>query len=186
MPPIQAVFVDRDGTLGGTGHFIHPRDFQLYPSSLEALRLMKESGMRILAFTNQHNISKGKATELDFLKEFESYGFDAAYICPHEPEEGCNCHKPRPGMLLKAASEFNLDLTRCAVIGDVGSTDMLAAAAVGARRVLVETGWGKPSLEKYRDKWYEQAAPHYIAKDLPDAARWLIGLNEQGQSAPAD
>jgi histidinol phosphatase-like enzyme len=114
-------------------------------------------------------------TELEFQKEFHSYGFDAAYICPHEPEEGCACHKPRPGMLQRAATEHALNLIHCVVIGDVGSTDMLAAAAVGAKRILVETGWGKQSLEKYRHKWYEQASPDYVAKDLLDAVKWLIG-----------
>jgi HAD superfamily hydrolase (TIGR01662 family) len=174
---IQAAFVDRDGTLGGNGHFIHPRDFELFPSTLEALQLLKEHGIKIFALTNQHNISNGLATESDFQKEFERYGFDASFICPHEPVEGCKCHKPRPGMLQKAASDHELDLTNCAVIGDVGSTDMLAAAAVGAKRILVETGWGKQSLEKYRHKWYEQASPDFIAKDLLDAAKWIVGNN---------
>ncbi|MFD2875602.1 HAD hydrolase-like protein [Paenibacillus rhizoplanae] len=79
-------------------------------------------------------MSKGRATELDFRNEFDSYGFYSAYICPHEPEDGCVCHKPQPGMLLQAATDHGLDLTRCAVIGDVGSTDMLAAAAVGGQK----------------------------------------------------
>ncbi|MEK4518102.1 HAD-IIIA family hydrolase [Paenibacillus sp. FSL H8-0122] len=171
---LQAVFVDRDGTMGGNGHFIHPRDFELFPYSLEALQLFKKHEIPIIALTNQHNISKGLATELDFRNEFDSYGFYSAYICPHEPEDGCVCHKPQPGMLLQAATDHGLDLTRCAVIGDVGSTDMLAAAAVGARRILVETGWGMQSLNKYRHLWYEQAAPDYIAMDLLDAAKWLV------------
>ncbi|MCU6707322.1 HAD-IIIA family hydrolase [Paenibacillus sp. J5C_2022] len=174
MPKIQAAFIDRDGTLGGHGHFIHPRDFELYPSSLEALQLLRNAGIKLFALTNQHNISKGKATELDFIHEFDNYGFDAAYICPHEPEDGCNCRKPLPGMLLRAAEEHELDLTQCVVIGDVGSTDMLAAAAVGARRILVETGWGKDSLGKYRQKWYEQATPDYVAKNFLDAAKWIV------------
>lgn len=171
---LQAVFIDRDGTLGGNGHFVHPRDFELYPFSTEALQLLKKHGIPIIALTNQHNISRGRATEIDFRNEFDSYGFDAAYICPHEPEDGCVCHKPQPGMLRQAAADLGLDLTRCAVIGDVGSTDMLAAAAVGARRILVETGWGAQSLDKYRHQWYEKAAPDYIAKDLLDAAKWLV------------
>ncbi|MGO4275426.1 HAD hydrolase-like protein, partial [Paenibacillus sp. TAF58] len=65
------------------------------------------------------------------------------------------------------------------VIGDVGSTDMLAAAAVGAKRILVETGWGKQSLEKYHHKWYEQASPDFIAKDLLDAVKWLVGSHNK-------
>ncbi|SEO06432.1 HAD-IIIA family hydrolase [Paenibacillus sp. OV219] len=174
MSSLQAVFIDRDGTIGGTGHFIHPRQFELFPGVQEALLLLKKHRIKVIAFTNQHNIAKGLATEQEFMEQFESYGFDASYICPHEPEEGCGCHKPRPGMLHLAAEEHQLDLTNCAVIGDVGSTDMLAAAAVGARKVLVKTGWGQKSLDTYRHKWYDQASPDYIADDLMDGARWLI------------
>ncbi|WP_116191563.1 HAD-IIIA family hydrolase [Paenibacillus taihuensis] len=182
MSTIQAVFADRDGTIGGTGHFIHPRDFELYPSSLEAIQLLKMHGIKVFALTNQHNIAKGLATEEDFTNQFMQYGFDAAYICPHEPEDGCECHKPRPGLLLRAAREHGLDLAHCVVIGDVGSTDMLAASAVGSRRVLVKTGWGKQSLEKYRHKWYEQATPDFVAKDLLDGVRWLIENLHNGTS----
>lgn len=174
MQTLQAVFVDRDGTIGGTGHFIHPRDFEPFPFSLEAINLLKNHGIKIFALTNQHNIAKGLASEIDFIQEFESYGFDASYICPHEPDEGCDCHKPRPGLLLKAANDHGLDLTRCAVIGDVGSTDMLAAVAVGAKKILVLTGWGKPSLKTYRHRWYDQASPDFIATDLLKAVKWLI------------
>lgn len=102
LQTIQAVFIDRDGTIGGTGHFIHPRDFKLFPSSLEALNLLKENGIRIFALTNQHNIAKGLATEFDFTQQFESYGFDASYICPHEPEEGCDCHKTTTWIAIKS------------------------------------------------------------------------------------
>jgi ribonucleotide monophosphatase NagD (HAD superfamily) len=79
-------------------------------------------------------------------------------------------------LLIKAANEHGLDLTCCAVIGDVGSTDMLAAASVGAIKVLVETGWGKQSLEKYRHKWIDQASPDFVAKDLLDAVKWLVEI----------
>lgn len=96
---VQAVFMDRDGTIGGTGHFIHPRDFE---------------------------------------EQFREYGFDQSYICPHEQE--CICRKPKPGMLLHASEQHDLDLSKCVVIGDVGDTDMLAAHAVGATKIMVKTG----------------------------------------------
>lgn len=67
-----------------------------------------------------------------------------------------------------------MELVILFIIGDVGSTDMLAAAAVGAKKVLVMTGWGKPSLETYRHKWYDQASPDFVATDLLDAVKWLI------------
>lgn len=76
-------------------------------------------------------------------------------------------------MLRRAAEEHGLDLTRCAVVGDVGATDMLAAHAVGAIKVLVRTGWGESSLGPYRDRW-AGVEPDYVAENLLDAARWLI------------
>lgn len=172
----QAVFIDRDGTIGGTGHFIHPKDFAPYPSSLEAINLLKSIGVRLFGFTNQHRISRGEAKEIDFIHEFAKLGFDDAYICPHEPDHKCDCHKPAPGMLLRAAREHDLDLTKCIVIGDVGSTDMLAGSAVGATKILVRTGWGEGALGKFRDSWGE-VEPDYIANNLLDAAIWVKDLN---------
>ncbi|HLO03562.1 MAG TPA: HAD-IIIA family hydrolase [Symbiobacteriaceae bacterium] len=170
---LQAVFLDRDGTLGGTGHFVHPRDFTPYPWTTEALHLLKQSSCKVFAFTNQHRISRGEATAAEFAEQFLSYGLDGTYLCPHGIGEGCSCQKPAPGLLYQAAEEHGLDLTRCAVIGDVGATDMLAAAAVGARKILVRTGWGEDSLGAYRHMWAE-VEPDYIATDLLDAVKWLL------------
>ena len=63
---IQAVFIDRDGTIGGNGHFVHPRDFTLYPFSQYALKMLNEKGLKLFAFTNQHRISSAEATISDF------------------------------------------------------------------------------------------------------------------------
>lgn len=169
----EAVFIDRDGTIGGTGHFIHPKHFVPYPYSLEAIAMLKRAGLKLFAFTNQHRISRGEASEEDFLQEFSGYGFDGAYICPHTPEHKCECHKPSPGMLLRASRDHGLDLTKCVVIGDVGSTDMLAAAAAGATKIIVRTGWGEGSLGPYRDSW-AQTEPDFVAADLLDAANWIL------------
>lgn len=170
-PEIQAVFMDRDGTIGGTGHFIHPRDFTLYPMAQEAIDLLKANGIPLFAVTNQYRISRGEATVAEFEEQFRQFGFDQAYICPHEEE--CHCRKPKPGMLLEAARQHSLDLTKCVVIGDVGDTDMLAAHAVGATKILVRTGWGESSLTKFRTKWAE-TEPDYIANNVLDAVHWIL------------
>jgi len=169
---LEAVFIDRDGTIGGTGRFIHPKDFSPYPFSLEAIRLLQEAGLKLFAFTNQHRISRGEATLEDFNEEFAKYGLDQAYICPHEPEERCRCHKPATGMLEKAAMDHGIRLDRSVVIGDVGSTDMQAAAAVRATKIIVRTGWGEASLGDYRHTWAD-VEPDYIASNLLDAAHWI-------------
>ncbi|MBA4494928.1 HAD-IIIA family hydrolase [Paenactinomyces guangxiensis] len=173
MKNIQAVFIDRDGTIGGTGHFIHPKDFTPYPFSKTAFQLLKDNNIKMFAFTNQHRISRGEASVIDFYNEFKTYGFDDVFICPHSPSEGCECHKPKPGLLLDASRKHNLDLSKTCVIGDVGSTDMLAAHAVGAFKILVLTGWGKKSFNEYRHTW-ESVQPDFVAENLLDAVRWII------------
>lgn len=75
-------------------------------------------------------------------------------------------------MLLQAAKEYNLNLSKCIVIGDVG-TDMVAENSVGAIKILVKTGWGRGSLGKYRYLWKE-IEPDYVAEDISDAIVWLI------------
>lgn len=169
----QAVFIDRDGTIGGTGHFIHPRDFTLYEGAQNAIQKLKEAGVKVFAFTNQHRISRGQATIEEFRQQFDEYGFDDSFICPHGSDEKCECKKPGIGMLRTAAEKYDLDLTRCVVIGDVGDTDMLAAHAVGAKKILVRTGWGEESLNGYRIRWIE-VEPDYIADDIQDAVRWIV------------
>lgn len=170
---VEAVFIDRDGTIGGTGHFIHPDDFKPYPFSQRAILLLKETGIKVFAFTNQHRIARGQASIEDFQTEFSNFGFDDAYICPHRPEDLCECHKPKPGMLLEAARKHRLDLTNCVVIGDVGATDMLAASEVGATKILVKTGWGMDSLQNYRQPW-AHITPDHISENLEEAVHWII------------
>lgn len=173
MTTLQAVFLDRDGTIGGNGRWCHPRDFSLYPGASEAIALLKEAGVKVFALTNQNRISRGEASLEEFTAQFAALGFDHAYICPHESEGVCECQKPKPGMLLQAAREHGLDLTRCAVVGDVGAWDLKAAAAVGAVKVLVRTGLGESSLGEYRHTWAD-IEPDYIALDLREAVEWLL------------
>ncbi|MEF2965843.1 HAD-IIIA family hydrolase [Paenibacillus sp. M1] len=172
----QAVFIDRDGTIGGTGRFLHPRDFVLFPGAQESINSLKRAGLKVFAFTNQNRISRGAATVEEFISQFNTYGFDDSFICPHGKYEGCNCRKPKPGMLFAAAEKYGLDLSRCVVIGDVGDTDMLAAHFAGAKKVLVRTGWGEGSLSVDRDKWKE-VEPDFIASDINEAVKWVLERN---------
>lgn len=181
---LQAVFLDRDGTLGGTGYFIHPRDFTPYPWAAEAIGRLRRAGLRIFALTNQARIALGQATEADFQAEFAALGLDGAYICPHRPEDGCPCRKPAPGLLLRAAAEHGLDLRRCAVVGDRGDSDMRAAAAVGALKVLVRTGWGEGTLGPYRHTW-AGVEPDHVAADVLQAAAWLLARDTAPGAPPA-
>lgn len=142
---------------------------------------MKKNNIKTFACTNQHRISKGQAAIHEFQEEFQLLGLDDAFICPHSPVDACDCHKPKPGMLLDAARKYNLDLKNTVFIGDVGATDMLAAHAVGAMKVLVLTGWGKSSLEEYRDMW-AGVEPDFIADNLLEAVKWVLRKSEEDES----
>lgn len=172
----QAVFIDRDGTIGGTGHFIHPRDFVLYQGAQESIKRLKEAGLKVFAFSNQTRISRGEATEEEFKSQFKTYGFDDSFVCPHGKQDGCSCRKPSPEMLHTAAEKFGLDLSRCVVIGDVGEADMLAAHLAGAKKVLVRTGKGEKSLGIDRDKW-RSIEPDFVANDINEAVKWILDNN---------
>jgi histidinol-phosphate phosphatase family protein len=176
MTDLQAIFIDRDGTIGGTGHFIHPKDFSLFDGAQEAINELKKAGLKVFAITNQHRISRGEATLEEFRLQFRTYGFDDSFICPHDSNEKCDCRKPNPGMLFEAADKYKLDLRRCVVIGDVGDIDMLAAHAVGSKKILVRTGWGEGSLKEFRSKW-KMVEPDYIASNINEAVKWILGSN---------
>jgi histidinol-phosphate phosphatase family protein len=166
---IQAVFIDRDGTIGGADKVVYPEDFQLYPYALTSIKQLKKAGKLIFSFTNQPGISKGEDKMEDFEKELISFGFDKVYICPHQHNEECGCRKPAIGMLIQAAKENNLDLKQCVVIGDRW-TDMVAADEAGCIKILVKTGAGTEAFKKYKNNEYfgrwGEVTPDFIADNL--------------------
>jgi HAD superfamily hydrolase (TIGR01662 family) len=91
---IQAVFIDRDGTIGGSDRVIYPGEFELFHNVTESVQILKRLGILICSFTNQPGISKGEATLQSFEKELIDFGFDRVYLCPHQHNEGCQCRKP--------------------------------------------------------------------------------------------
>ncbi|WP_214812076.1 HAD-IIIA family hydrolase [Exiguobacterium sp. s127] len=170
MKNIEAVFLDRDGTGGGTTMH-YPGEFKLFPYTALAINRLKKDRIPLFSFTNQPGISKGFATIEDFQQELTGFGFDDVYICPHNPQEGCTCRKPGIGMLSKAQKAHNLTLENCVVIGDRW-TDMLAASTAGCIKILVRTGAGEMSLRDHRDE-SNNIRIDYIASDLKDAISWL-------------
>jgi histidinol-phosphate phosphatase family protein len=165
---LQAVFIDRDGTIGEIGIDFKPQNFSLFPGSNDAISLLKSRGVNIFAFTNQPDISDANLFEM--VKQYEEWKFDQAYICPHTDELNCKCRKPLPGMLYKAAREHNLDLNNCAVIGDLWR-DIIAADKANCIKILVKTGHGK---EENNIKKLLDIKIDYIADDILDAVTWLI------------
>lgn len=178
---MKAVFLDRDGTIGGTGGGVHPFDFSMYDFAPTAIKSLNEIGVKVFLFTNQTRVGRGYFTEDELLKGFKmmeeelathSAFLDGIYYCPHKPDDGCECQKPNIGLLLKAKEMHNLNLEECYVVGDTGGSDMLAANKAGAKKVLVKTGWGEGSLTKYRYQWQE-VEPDFIADNLVNAVSWI-------------
>lgn len=152
-----AVFLDRDGVINVDHGYVSKTDeFEFIDGVFDACRTFKEQGYLVVVITNQSGIARGMYTEEDFQEltqwmdwNFEDHGvlLDGVYYCPHHAEKGigqykvdCDCRKPKPGMLLEAQHDLNIDLVRSVFVGDKAD-DMRAAHAAGiSKAVLVKTG----------------------------------------------
>lgn len=182
----RAVFLDRDGVLnndfpesvrGPAGHVKSLEEFRLIRSSVGAIAALSRAGLFVCVVSNQSGIARGYFTEADFesmsraLREAvatEGGRIDAIYHCPHMPDAGCSCRKPLPGMLLSAAEEHGLDLSRSVMVGD-SRTDILAGEAAGCATVLVLSG--KVTGDRWR-RWETQ--PDHVADNLCAAVPWVL------------
>jgi D-glycero-D-manno-heptose 1,7-bisphosphate phosphatase len=145
----RAVFLDRDNTLIHDDGFIHePEKVKLLPGVPEGLKLLKESGYLLIVTSNQSGIGRGYFQEDDFhavnrrlqeLLKLHNVQIDDFFFCPHKPEDGCNCRKPRTGMVEKAAEKWNIDVSESFVIGDRDSDIQLAVNAGCKGGVKVRT-----------------------------------------------
>ena len=175
---MRAVFIDRDGTMGGAAALEFPDAYTPFNGTREAFLLLKQHGFSPMIFTNQSCIARGKDRGYDFAAEFAEIGAVDWFICPHDTPDNCDCRKPKPGLLLQAKEKHNLDLTQCIVIGDRWS-DMAAGGAVGCELILVRTGRGEDALDTDREKW-QPYTPLTVADDLLAAAKWLCA--EKGEN----
>lgn len=154
----RAIFLDRDGTINKYVGFLRkPEEFELIDGIAEAIKKINESEYLCIVVTNQPVIARGEVTvdELDEIHMkletelgLEGSYIDALYYCPHHPHKGykgevvelkvkCSCRKPKPGMLLKAAEDFNIDLSQSYMVGD-GENDVKAGLAAGCKCILVD------------------------------------------------
>ena len=149
---IRCILFDRDGTLGELGDKRFPETFVPFCDIRAVFEKLKTLGYFVGIVTNQSSIARGTGKHYDFDKEFSSYGADVWEICPHDNHDGCDCRKPKPGLLLAAAKKLNVFPEECLLVGDRLS-DVQCANNVGAKGVLVLTGFGANEknsvLEKY-------------------------------------
>lgn len=177
----KAVFLDLQGTLGGDG-LGDIMNFQFFPCSIEAIRLLNKHNILAIVVTNQSRISRGYLTISDFNNRVEDLKrelskeethIDAVYCCPHGREDICACKKPLAGMLVQAKKELNINLEGSYVIGDMGMSDMVMAKTVGAKGILVLTGVGEDSLTTYKHTW-SNIDTDFVAENVLEAVKWII------------
>ncbi len=148
-----AIFLDRDGVIvENRANYIRSwADVDIFSQALSALARLKHSPYKIVIVTNQSAVGRGIISRIEaesintqLVKTIEEAGgrIDGVFMCPHAPEEGCNCRKPQPGLLLEAARELRLEVGKSIMIGDA-LTDLLAGKRAGVPlNVLVRTGRG--------------------------------------------
>ncbi len=180
------IVLDRDGTINAERDYISsPDQVELLPGTGAALRMLREMGLGLVVITNQSAIGRGyfDMARLDEihrrLRELladETVELDGIYVCPHTAENRCNCRKPLPGLLRRAAEEQGFRPQECFVVGDKAS-DIELGRGVGAATILVRTGYGRQT-EAART-----AVPVFIADDLLQAAALICReLHKRGTS----
>jgi D-glycero-D-manno-heptose 1,7-bisphosphate phosphatase len=193
-----AVFLDRDGTMiHDVGYLARRQDVTWYPFTIDAIRLLNRAGFLVYVVTNQGGIGLGHTTDAfvrglheDMDRTIVEAGGAVAgwYYCPHHPQAvvpglqvACECRKPRPGLVRRAAAERPIALDRSFVVGDKGS-DMGLASSAGLRGVLVRTGYGAGQIDA-GDRDAGRAA--HVADDLMAAAAWILAEAGAGREAGA-
>jgi D-glycero-D-manno-heptose 1,7-bisphosphate phosphatase len=179
----KVVFLDKDGTINvDKGYIINPQQIELTSKAGEAIASLNRQGIPVIVITNQAAIGKRLLTIETFekineklwsdLQDFNAY-YNALYYCPHNPEidVDCLCRKPRPGLILQAAKDFNADLSASFMIGDK-LTDIIAGQRSGCKTVLLLDGHGKKQEKLHLPDG--QPSPDFICDTLADAIDWIL------------
>ncbi len=180
----RAVFLDRDGTIAKDVHYCRTvDDFVLLPGAPQAIRLLNESGFKTIVITNQSGVARGYFSEetlSDIHRKMTSdlgkHGarLDAIYYCPHHPDDNCECRKPRPGLLLKAADHMGITPALSYMIGD-NLSDVEAGRSAGCRTIWLTADSGERQFVP------QHQSPDHTAQNLFEAVTWLV---RDAQSTP--
>ena len=173
----KTVFIDRDGTLIEEVNFLSRlEDLRFFPFTDEAIRLLKENGFLIIVVTNQSGIGRKIFEEAamheihEKIQEELTEKLDEFYFCPHLPDAGCVCRKPKLGMIETACARFSIDLENSWIIGDK-AIDVETGFNAGIKTALVLTGYGRKAIETLHRK------PDVIAENLLEAVGKIIKFN---------
>ena len=172
MTDRRFVLIDRDGTINVEKHYLSdPDQVELYPGVAAAIRRLNQLDLGVVVITNQSGVARGYFdlarleqihTRLYALLESEGAAIDGIYICPHGPDDECDCRKPLPGMVDQAVADHHFDPARAFMIGDK-EVDVELGQAVGAETFLVRTGHGA--------KFVEGTKADHVVDDLAAAVR---------------
>jgi D-glycero-D-manno-heptose 1,7-bisphosphate phosphatase len=179
---MRAIFLDRDGVIceNRADHVKSWSEFKFLPGAKSGLVTLSRLGLPIIIATNQAVIGRGivSASVVEeihqrMVDEITAFGgrIDRVLYCPHCPEDKCDCRKPKPGMLLRAATEMDLDLSQSYLIGDAAS-DVQAGQQVGCHTCLVLTGQG---VEQLIPALHFAAGYFFaVARNLMEAANYIV------------
>lgn len=175
-PKSCAVFLDRDGTIIHDADYCSdPRQVEVFPGVSEALTRLKNKGYKLIVITNQSGIGRGfftidqyRAVETEVSRQLGDGLIDATYFCPDVPGQPSKCRKPAPGMILEAACDHDVDLTRSFFVGDK-EIDVECGHNAGVRSIRVRTGF---------DKMTDNSGADWIAEDFPAAAKLIVDLTK--------
>ena len=173
----SAVFIDRDGTImEDCVYCSDPKNVKIFPGVPEALRRLKSNGFKLIIITNQSGIGRGlitmeqyRAVEAKVLRELGLDLIETTYFCPDVPGQHSSCRKPAPGMILQAAREHGVDLSRSFFIGDK-EIDAECGHNAGVRTIRVQTGFQRDTTSTIAD---------WVAPDLVAAARMIVDLTNE-------
>ena len=182
----RAVFLDRDGTISEEmGYANHLSRFVVFPYAAAAVRRLNEAGLAVIVVTNQSGVARGffpeslipeihEKMEAELAKD--GAHVDGIYYCPHIRDDNCNCRKPLPGMLERAAREHNLELKGSVLVSD-RYDDIAMAHASGCVGILVMSGYGRGEYEWNRHNWPRQ--PDSVVENLMAAVDLICKTNEK-------
>ncbi len=177
----SAVFLDRDGVIieNREAYVRSWEDVKFFPNTFSALRVLSQSPFKIVIVTNQSAIGRGiitseQAAEINqrIVQEISEAGarVDGLFVCPHAPQDHCDCRKPLPGLIFKAAGALDIDLRSSIMIGDALSDVQAGQAAGIPTNILVKTGRGQKQLQNS----LPGCPPFLVVDHLADAAAMIL------------
>lgn len=173
----KAIFFDKDGTLiHDVPYNVNPELIRFEEYVFESVKLLQQNGFLIIIISNQPGIGLGYFMESDLMRVKEKIEnsfwqheitLNGFYFCPHTPAEECSCRKPKPGLILKAAHDLNIELSESWMVGDI-LNDVEAGKSAGCKTILIDNGneteWKRGN---YR-------VPDMMVKDIKDAAEYIL------------